>query len=422
MRFTSSAHRAVALLLCAVLVLEGAGMAGWANAEVPAPEPCLLLKLSGPSVPEEIARQLMAPLPPMLLRDLNVRWVSPPTAPAPQDPKGIFPEADDGSLERISATLADAVRRMDRMDTRDAKALLSKAESEARKFRLGEGTRPLLAEIFLRRGLLDLWDGNTAGAEEMFARSRTLRPGFSPDPALFSPAFRESWSRAGLRAAPETELLVQSIPQGALITVDGKPRGTTPGRIRVSSASPMRIRLSLAGYHDVEKTGQWLPGDSESLEWVLGRDRVATLGELLAHSPDGKDGGKILSELAAGVGASRVGLLVLEGRGGRTFVRVLSARGGDADPVFLGEFEWQPGTNGTEEAARRTARLLRDAGWPATDPGPRSAGASWYDNWWILVLVGAVAAGVAVGLAGGGGSGGSGGSSGSTTGTIGVNF
>lgn len=422
MRYTSSAHRVIALLLCAVLVLEGAGMAVWANAGSPAPEPCLLLKMAGPAVPEEFARKHMAPLPPMLLRDLNVRWVSPPTAHAPQDPKWIFTEADDGSLERISATLAEAVRMMDRMETRDAKALLSKAESEARKFRLGEGTRPLFAEIFLRRGLLELWDGNALGAEEMFARSRALRPGFAPDPALYSPAFRESWSRGGLRAAPETELLVQSIPPGALITVDGKPRGTTPGRIRALSSSPMRIRLSLAGYHDAEKTGQWLPGDTESLEWVLGRDRLATLGELLARSPDGKGSGKIISELAAGAGASRVGLLVMEGRSGRTFARVLSSRGGEADPIFLGEFEWPTDTAGSEEAARSTARMLRDAGWPATDPGPRGAGASWYDNWWVLVLVGAVAAGVAVGLAGGGGSGGTGGSSGSTTGTIGVNF
>jgi len=152
----------------------------------------------------------------------------------------------------------------------------------------------------------------------------------------------------------------------------------------------------------------------------LGRDRVATLGELLAHSPDGKGSGKMLSELAANAGASRVGLLVMEGRSGRTFARILSARRGEADPIFLGEFEWPSGTGGAEEAARSIARMLREAGWPAMSAGHRSAGASWYDNLWILVLLGAVAAGVAVGLSGGGG--GSGGSSGSTTGTIGVNF
>ena len=191
MRSTSSAHRAIALLLCAVLVLEGAGMAGWASAENQ-PEPCLLLKLSGTSVPEEIARQRMAPVPRMLLRDLNVRWTSPAAAPVRQDPKDLFPEPDDASLERISGTLAEALRSMDRVETEDAASLLSKAEGEARKFRLGEGTRPLLAEIFLRRGLLSIWEGNHGGAEELFARSRALRPGFFPDPAMFSPAFREA--------------------------------------------------------------------------------------------------------------------------------------------------------------------------------------------------------------------------------------
>src|SRR3990170_8799831 len=127
MRSTSSAHRSIALLLCAVLILEGAGMAGWASAENQ-PEPCLLLKLSGPSVPDEIARQRMAPVPQMLLKDLNVRWTSPPAAPVPQDPKDVFPEPDDPSLERISGTLAEAIRGMERMETENAALLLSKAE------------------------------------------------------------------------------------------------------------------------------------------------------------------------------------------------------------------------------------------------------------------------------------------------------
>lgn len=418
MRSTSSVHRAIALFLCALLVLEGAGMAGWAYAENP-PEPCILLKLSGASVPEEVARQRMAPMPQMLLRDLNVRWTPISAAPASPDTKGIIPEADDASLERISRMLADVLRRMEGVETIDASLLLTKAEGEARRFRLGEGTRPLLAEIFLRRGLLSLWEGNPGAAEEMFARSRALRPGFSPDPALFSPAFRESWSRAGSRPAPEAELLIQSIPSGASISIDGRPRGTTPGRIRVSSVVPVRIRLSLPGYHDAEKTGQWLPGDSDSMEWVLTRDRVATLGEMLAESPDGKGSGKLIAEIAAGAGASRVGLLVMEDRNGKTVARVFSTTGGEADPALLGVFEWPSGEDGTSDAAQRTARMLLDAGWPAANVSQRDPRASWYDHWWILVLVGAIGAGVAVGITG---SAGKGGSSGGSTGTIGVTF
>lgn len=359
----------------------------------------------------------MAAVPRLLLRDLNVRWAAPPAAPVPPDPKGVFPEADDASLERISRTLAEALRKMERMETREAGILLSKAEEEARAVRLGEATRPLIAEIFLRRGLLRLWEGNSGNAEEMFARSRAMRPGFTPDPALFSPAFRDAWARSGSRPAPEAELLVQSIPPGASIAVDGKPRGMTPARIRVSSAGPVRIRIAMGGYQDAERTGQWLPGDSESLEWVLGRDRIATLGELLAASPDGKGSGKLLAELAAGAGATRICLLVLEGRNGKAAVRVLSASRGATDPAMLGEVEWPSGEEGIAEAATMTAKLLRDAGWPAASGGPQDPDAPWYHKWWAWVLLGAIVVGLAAGGGGGGG-----GSSGGSTGTVGVSF
>ncbi|MBI5575640.1 MAG: PEGA domain-containing protein [Deltaproteobacteria bacterium] len=415
MRSTSSARRGLALFLCVLFALQGAGTAGWAAAERP-PEPCLLLKLSSPSVPEDFARGRMAPLPALLLRELNVRWVAPPAAAVPPDIKAAFPDADDASLDGISRTLADALRQMDRMEMREAERSLSKAENDVRKFRIGVGTRPLLAEIFMRRGQMKLWEGNPAGAEEMFARSRAMRNDFSPDPALFSPSFLEVWERSKHRPAPEAELLVRSIPPGASVSVDGTQRGATPCRIRVSCAGPVRIRVSLAGYQDVEKAGQWLPGDSESLEWILGRDRIATLGDLIAAAPDGKGTGKLLHELASAAGASRTALVVLEDRKGKTVARVLSSGGGDADPALLGEFEWPQGDDGIEEAAGVAAKLLRDAGWPPAKGSPSDPDSPWYHKWWIWVFIGAVAVGLAAGGGGGGGS------SGGSSGTIGVSF
>jgi hypothetical protein len=276
MRSTSSAHKVLVLLLCIVLAMEGT-VAGALAAPSPSAEPCLLLKFSAPSVSEESARSRLAPIPALLLRDLGVRWVAPPSSgQVPADPKDLYPEADDASLERISGKMAEALRRMERMDTREAAVLLSEAEREARRFRLGDSTRPFFAEIFLRRGLLHLWEGERGKAEEMFARSRLLQPGFSPDPGLFSPAFREAWTRAGERPPPEAELLVQSIPPGASVLLDGKRAGTTPCRIKVSSR-PVRLRLALAGYQEIDKAGV-ASGDSEAIESVLVRDRVATLG------------------------------------------------------------------------------------------------------------------------------------------------
>jgi hypothetical protein len=416
MRSTSSAHRGLVLLLCIVLAMEGPGEAALAATE-PSAEPCLLLKFSAPSVSEESARSLLAPIPALLLRDLGVRWVAlPAPGRVPADPKDLFPEADDASLERISGKMAEALRRMDRMETRKAGVLLSDAEREARRFRLGDSTRPFFAEIFLRRGLLHLWEGELGKAEEMFARSRVLQPGFSPDPGLFSPTFREAWTRAGKRPPPDAELLVQSIPPGAAVFLDGKPAGMTPGRIKVSSSRPVRLRITLAGYQEIEKAGQWLPGDSEAIESVLVRDRLATLGELLTASPEGKGSGPLLSELTAGAGATRAALLVLGERGGQPVLRVFTSGRGNADPALLGQIEWTAGDEGAAAAAGRTAELLRNAGWPGAE-SPGNAQAPWYRKWWVWATIGAVAIGVFAGAGGGGGNGG-----GSSTGAIGVAF
>jgi hypothetical protein len=419
MRSTSSARRALALLLCLALTTEGSGGAlALAATESPV-EPCLLLKYIAPSVSEASARLLLATIPSLLQRDLGVRWVAPPAAAQGlTDLKDLFPEADDASLERISGKMAEVLRSMDRMETRKAAVLLLDAEGEARKFRLGDATRPFFAEIFLRRGLLHLWEGDRGKAEEMFARARVLRPDFSPDPGLFSPTFRDAWTRAGERPPPEADLLVQSIPPGASVFLDGKPVGTTPGRVKVSSSRPVRVRLALAGYLDVEKAGQWLPGDSADIQSVLVRDRVATLGELLTASPEGKGGGALIAELAAGAGALRVALMVLGERKGQPVVRVFTSGKGNSDPVFLGQFEWPAGDEGVAEAADRTAKLLRNAGWPAAKGSPKDAESPWFQRWWVWLLIGAVAIGVAAGAGGGGG----GGSSGSSTGAIGVTF
>ncbi|MBI5420421.1 MAG: PEGA domain-containing protein [Deltaproteobacteria bacterium] len=416
MRFTSSAHKGLALVLCAVLAIEWSGAAVFADST---PEPCLLLKFSDPSIPADLARERLEPLPRLLLRDLSVQWVSPPSeTQAEKGLKELFLEPDDAALERISGRLAEAIRRMDRMETAEAARLLSEAEGQARTFRFGDATRPYFAEIFLRRGLLLLWEGNRGGAEEMFARSRVLRPDFAPDAGLFSPTFRDAWARAGDRSPPEAEILIHSIPPGATVYLDGKTAGTTPGRFKVSARGPVRVRLAYAGYRDVEKTGQWLPGDSEAVEWVLTRDRMATLGEILAASPDGKGSGPLLSELASACGASRVALIVLEDKGNGPAVRLFAARTGDAAPAYLGRFDWPAGDEGTAEAARTAARMLRDAGWPATDESGPKARTPWYSKWWFWAIMSVAAVGAAAGLAGGG----SGGGSGSSTGTIGVTF
>ncbi len=409
MRSTSSARKTVAALLCVVFP---AGATPAPVAAAGPPEPALLLTFYAADVPEETARARVESICGLLPSKLRVSRVTlPPEAERPAS-RPEPPEADAASVARISARLAEAARRMERMETREAALLLEEAERDARSFRPGASLQPYLAELFLRRGALLLWAGNRAGAEEMFGRARVLRPAFDPDPGLYSPAFREAWARAAARPPAGAEIVVESIPSGSDIFVNGAKAGTTPGRVRVPVLAPVRLTVARPGYVPDERVGHWLPGDSEVIETTLSCDRMSRLEELLEASGGGREAGAILDAMASAAGATRVGIFILGGRGAGARVRVLSMARGDGEAVAAGEFEWPPGA---DAAAEKAAGLLKAAGWPGVS-GDSGSAAPWYHRWWIWVLVGVAAVGAAAGAGGGGGD------SGGSTGAIGVNF
>ncbi len=416
MRFTSRKRKFLALVLSLILLPSTAGIPP-ASAEPP-PEPCILLKLSAASIPPAEAKDRLDALQSLLEEGLYVRWVPPKPVDDPaQETPETFPVADEEALEAIAKGLEEATRHMDRMETEAASAVLADTENRARSVRFGESTRPYLAEVFLRRGMLFLWAGDPGSAEEMLARSRALRPEFSPDAAMFSPPFLDAWGRAGKRPPPLAELLVTSFPPASQIFLDGEEAGTTPGRVRVGRQGPVRIRVVAEGYLPGERTGQWLPGDSDSLEFLLVPDRNAMLADILSSSPDGKETGPILSRMIVETGATRAALLLLEEGAGGTALRILSQEREQNVPDVLGTVEWRGEDGGARQVAETAIEMMEKAGWPArykTDV----ALSPWYHKWWFWTLVGVAAVGVAAGI----GSSGGGGDSGSSSGTIGVDF
>ena len=394
-------------------------MSGVGRAAEAAAETALLLKYVSPGIPDPAARRILDPLPALLEEGLSVRWVPVPEEPAAR-PEGPArpPSPDDAALRGIAGKLSYASTSMEKVEWADARRLLEEAEREARSYRFDEAMRPLLSEIFLRKGTLALWEGDTASAESFLARSRALRPDFSPDPALYPPQFLSAWARAAGRPAPEIELLVQSLPAGAGIFVDGEKRGTTPSRVRIGSPGPHRILLAYPGYRDVAREGQWLPGDSEILEFTLPGDRIARLGEIVGGPLRGSGSGPILTEIAAAAGAGRMAIVVLEqGETGDALRVKLYERppaGGDAVPI--GEKTLSPGEHAAEAAAKWAAGRMLSAGWPKARTEGRER--PWYNTFWLWAAVVSVV--VAIAVAAGGGGGGSG--SGSTTGTVAVNF
>jgi hypothetical protein len=418
MRSTSSRRSAVALLLCGALLWRSAPPVAAAEAGA-ATEPALLLKYAAPDLPDRSARQVLDPIPAIVAKELRIRWLTVPLEPSGKDPStGEIPVPDDAALRRIAGMVSRASEQMDKVESAAADRLLEEAEKECRSYRFTEATRPFLAEIFLRRGILRLWEGKASDAEALLSRVRALRPGFTPDPALFPPQVLSVWEAIRHRPVPEAELLVESLPSGAEIFVDGEGRGVTPARVRTKNIAPVRIRVSHPGYRDAETTGQWLPGDTEILRFSLPGDRVARLGELLAGAAEGKGGGAgpLVEELSAAAGTSRVAILMLEkGEAGVGLrARLYAGRPASLNPALLGETSFPDGKRGAEISGKWVADTLAADGWPRAEQPEKP----WFKSPWLWGILLTLGAAAALG-AGGGGGGGGGGSSG---GTVAVNF
>ena len=417
MRSTSSRRSAVALLLCGTLLWRSAPTVAAAEAGA-STEPALLLKYAAPDLPDRSARQALDPIPAIVAKELRIRWLPVPLEPSGKDPAPVeIPVPDDAALRRIAGMVSRASDQMDKVEGAAAERILQEAEKECRSYRFTDATRPFLAEIFLRRGILRLWEGKASDAEALFSRVRALRPGFTPDPALFPPQVLSAWEAIRQRPVPEAELLVESLPSGAQIFVDGERRGVTPARVRTKNIAPVRIRVSHAGYRDAEATGQWLPGDTEILRFSLPGDRVARLGELLAGAAQGKGGGAgpLVEELSAAAGTARVAILMLEKEAGGDGLRarLYAGRPSNQDPALLGETSFPEGKRGAEISGKWVADTLAAEGWPRAERPERP----WYHSPWFWGI--ALCVGVAAAFGAGGGGGGSGGSSG---GTVAVNF
>ncbi len=417
MRSTSSQRRGIALLLCGSLLWQSVPAVAGPDPG-PSTEPALLLKYAAPDLPDRSAREVLDPIPAIVAQELRIRWLPVPMEPSGKAPPTVdLPVPDDATLRRISGKVSRASEQMERVEIAAAQRILEEAEKECRSYRFTEATRPFLAEIFLRQGILRLWEGKGSDAEALFSRVRALRPGFTPDPALFPPHVLSAWEAAGHRPAPEAELLVESLPSGAQIFVDGERSGVTPARVRMKNIAPAWIRVSHPGYRDAETTGQWLPGDTEILRFSLPGDRVARLGELLGGAGRGKGGGAgpLVDELATAAGTPRIAILMLEKEspGERIRARLYAGRPASMDPALLGETTFPGGTGGAEISGKWVADTLAADGWPRTERQARA----WYESpwfWGVCLAVGVTAAFVA-----GGGGGGSGGSPG---GTVAVTF
>ena len=413
MKFSSSRRSRLALLLSVLLSLQWAFPATSASIETIDIEPALLLKFASPDIPEKSSREILDSVPERVTRDVRVRWTAAPAEATPSARMdALYPVPDDAALKNITEKISLASRFMERVEDKKALELLSEAEKEIRLRRFNEATRPFLAEIFLRQGILKLRGGDVHGAESLFSRSRALRPGFVPDSALFPPQVVAAWGSVSSRPMPEAEILVQSLPSGAAVLVNGAFAGRTPVKVNPGKTGPASIRVSYSGYRDVEKVGQWFPGDAETLDFSLTADRIARLGDLLSEQ-GGREAGPLIEELATAAGVNWVAVITLEKDGsGAGYVAKAYSRGkAGGAPVFLGLTP--VGESDSRVVGKWLSGRLLENGWPEESKDQELK--PWYKSWWVWGIVVVATLGVAAGLAGGSG----GGANGSS---IGVKF
>ncbi len=410
MRFTSRRRRTAALALVgpALLAATPAGAVRPEKARLP----CLLVKAAPESVPAEEAKAFLDGASAGLARSLSLRWVAPRPEPDAPAPYPLVPApAGDPDLRMLSRAMFRAGSLMERLETEEAERLLRETQSTARGYRFDDPVRKIHAEIFLRLGILALWKGDGEGALREFARARALWPSFEPDPALYSPAIRESWVASGEAPLPAAELLVRTIPPGATVRVDGNSAGTSPGRIRVPAGVILEVRLEAPEFLPRSFEGQWLPGDVETVEAALPRDPFAEILEMLQDTVGPSVLSERLREMTRANGTDRAAILVLSGPAGERSLRVLAYdRPGDT-LAELGSFPVREPGDLPEEVVLR----FRNAGWPMV---PEDEKRPWYYSYWFWTIVGITIAGAVAAAAGSGG----GGDSGGSTGTIGVNF
>jgi hypothetical protein len=416
MRFTSSVRKAVSSILVVLSLLEwsGAGAAFCAGS----PEPALLLKFSGPAVPPAGARDRYAAVAEVLGRRLRIRPVS---LPAGSREGGDLPSGiDDGTLKAAARRVAEAGRKMDRLENREADRDLAALEGELRRFALGDATGPLLCDVFLKRATIAVWEGDTVRATSFMRKASVLRPGYEPSAALHSPQFRQLWAGIPGGGTETADLVVESVPSGGRISVDGTDRGAAPLKIVIPATRPVRLKVEHPGFRPSEVVRRWFPGDSEKIEIVLHGDREARLAGLLSGSRRSfREAAPIVAEMASESGVKRVAILLLDREAGADVLRVLSATDSSPEPRMLGEVGIGDGSARAAAAAEEVARLLEGAGWPADPDAAQVSRRPWYYRWWFLTGLGLLVAGGVLALNGGGGGGNAGGT---TSSDSGVNF
>lgn len=279
-----------------------------------------------------------------------------------------------------------------------------------------------LGDALLFLGASLAFEDRTRDAQRVFARLHVQMPQVQPDPNVFPPQVVERFIAARPRDAgdPQSSILIESDPPGAIAYVDFLARGVTPLTVTGLRGGEHIVRVTRAGATPfVQSVAVRSRGSAQTSAFVVDDDRTTGLADALVRVRDAEvdslGADSAIRELATTLGVERIGvirasagdsegnvaleLLVFDVTSGRRLVR-----GAGTVPTGVGELERGVDqlVSGALQAALTARQSTDEERIPARHeepaPPPPPGEPSVAEQWWFWTIIGGVAVLVAVGV------------------------
>ena len=129
----------------------------------------------------------------------------------------------------------------------------------------------LLRDATFLLGLNYLALGDQSKGEDYFTEAVIFDPGFTPAEDLYSPDIINTFLTVRARAVGK--VIVQSVPSGAIVHIEGRAVGKTP-YTGTTSTGEHTVRVELQGYSGQVRKVRVVTGETQNLSFELGREAV----------------------------------------------------------------------------------------------------------------------------------------------------
>jgi hypothetical protein len=279
-----------------------------------------------------------------------------------------------------------------------------------------------LGEALLFLGASQVFEGQNRAARRTFARLHVQMPYLEPDPNLFNPEIIAEYERSAPRDAqsPQSSIVIESDPPGAIAYVDYVARGRTPVTVTGLAAGSHIVRVTRPGATPFVQEVTTSRRSEETINAFL-EDNEATPGladavqGLRTHPLEQMEEGDALSSIAVALELDRLGIIQVSRGDNDDLVQLrfmmFDVSTGDHSPALVGPVPIAFGaleagvrqlvTQGLEISLAEVVEAADEERIPARGGAftrredPEGDGPAFYETWWFWTIVGVVVVGAA---------------------------